>query len=72
MLVDPTVLADAKAKVSAARSALQAGDTKTALASMAKVPAAARADKAFATDADARAARNWVPRATRCWPTSTR
>jgi len=53
VLVDPKVLADAKARLAAARSALTAGDAKAAMASMAKVPPEARADKAFAADADA-------------------
>ncbi len=53
VLVDPKVLADAKARLAAARSALMAGDARTALASMAKLPPEARADKGFAADSDA-------------------
>jgi len=51
-LVDPKVLADAKAAVDRADSALKAGDTKLALQAMSKVPADARADKEFAARAD--------------------
>jgi thiol-disulfide isomerase/thioredoxin len=53
VLVDPKVLADAKARLAAAKSSLKSGDTKAALMSMARVPPEARADKAFAADADA-------------------
>src|SRR3954447_3644643 len=49
VLVDPKVLADAKAAVEKAQAALKDGNAKAALAAMAKVPAAAKADKEFAT-----------------------
>lgn len=52
-LVDPKLLAEARTSLGAAREALAAGNTKAALSAMAKVPADAKKDKAFAADADA-------------------
>lgn len=53
VLVDPKLLASGKSAVETARQALKSGDTKSALAAIAKVPSAAKEDKAFAAQYDA-------------------